>query len=180
MGETGVNTWEAPPEVRAAMAAQHQQQQQQDLGLLQQQQMAFMQQQQQQQQAAAYQQQMAMLQMQQRQQQQAAMYGMQSMQQQHYPQAEGAGFGKGGLGKGACGGGGGVGGPRMTGRLKIWFGDKGFGFIEGDGAGDTFVHFKELTNAENEEMQPGVELEYSVGVDPRTGKNKARDVMVIR
>lgn len=64
-----------------------------------------------------------------------------------------------------------------TGTLKKFMEGKGFGFIEnGDGSGDVFVHFSQLTNGGSEDMIEGSEMTFDIEQDERSGKTKAANV----
>merc|ERR1719273_1952834 len=72
---------------------------------------------------------------------------------------------------------GGGGGGQLSGTVKKWFADKGFGFIEaGDGSGDVFVHFKGVIG-DRTELNIGENVTYSLGTNPKTGKVVAENVV---
>ena len=64
-----------------------------------------------------------------------------------------------------------------SGTLKKFMEGKGFGFIEnGDGSGDVFVHFSQVTNGGSEDMIEGTEMTFDIETDQRSGKTKATNV----
>eukprot|EP00931_Biecheleriopsis_adriatica_P119135 TRINITY_DN94406_c0_g1_i1.p1 TRINITY_DN94406_c0_g1~~TRINITY_DN94406_c0_g1_i1.p1 ORF type:complete len:188 (+),score=34.20 TRINITY_DN94406_c0_g1_i1:105-668(+) len=160
---TGETTWQPPPEIAAQMAqaqppahaAQAQQAAQyQAMAAQAAQYQAY-------QQAMAYQQQMA------------AAQAAQAAQHHAYTQQQGA---TSRLAPSVSGG------SRLRGYLKKWTEEKGFGFIDGgaNGQGDIFFHFSGLTSAGNkEDLREGVSLEYEMGVDGRTGKSRAMNVVIL-
>eukprot|EP00427_Karlodinium_veneficum_P047242 CAMPEP_0169233310 /NCGR_PEP_ID=MMETSP1016-20121227/27548_1 /TAXON_ID=342587 /ORGANISM="Karlodinium micrum, Strain CCMP2283" /LENGTH=59 /DNA_ID=CAMNT_0009312645 /DNA_START=59 /DNA_END=235 /DNA_ORIENTATION=+ len=57
----------------------------------------------------------------------------------------------------------------LTGTLKKFIEEKGFGFIErDDGQGDLFVHFSKLVNGSKEDMIAGSKLTFDEGWNDRT------------
>lgn len=56
---------------------------------------------------------------------------------------------------------------QMTGRVK-WFNDqKGFGFIEVDGSKDLFVHHSAIPGEEFKSLKEGDEVEFEVSKGPK-------------
>merc|ERR1719510_1187759 len=66
----------------------------------------------------------------------------------------------------------------MNGKIKKWFADKGFGFIEPeDGGGDVFMHFKGIKDNQRTVMNIGENVTYTLGTNPKTGKPVAENVV---
>ena len=62
-----------------------------------------------------------------------------------------------------------------NGKIKMFNGDKGFGFIKPDDGGtDVFFHLSALR--EGEEIAVGKAVTFEIGVDPKSGKSKAVSV----
>lgn len=177
---TQETTWQAPPEIAAQMAqAQPPAQAAQDQQAAQHQAMAAQAAQYQAyQQAMAYQQQMVAA--------QAYQQAMAAQAAQAYAQQQGAmsapapaPFSPGAISGPAPSA---AGGGRLRGHLKKWMDEKGFGFIDGgaSGQGDVFFHFSGLANEGNkDDLREGVSLEYEMGVDGRTGKSRATNVVIL-
>ena len=67
---------------------------------------------------------------------------------------------------------------RVTGVLKRWFSDRGFGFIEvGGGHDDVFVGERTLRDAGAHEPREGMRLSFVVG-EGRDGRKRAEDVEI--
>ena len=63
----------------------------------------------------------------------------------------------------------------QSGVVMRWFGDRGFGFLRGDGADvDVFVHVSNVIGAVV--LHPGARVSFSAGVNGRTGKPEAQNV----
>merc|ERR1711953_1305931 len=59
----------------------------------------------------------------------------------------------------------------LTGSIKKFIEEKGFGFIErDDGQGDLFFHFSKLTSGEKEDCVSGATVSFDEGWNDRTGK----------
>ena len=56
---------------------------------------------------------------------------------------------------------------RITGTVKWFNGDKGFGFIEREGAKDVFVHFSAIQGAGFRNLQEGQKVEFDVEQGPK-------------
>jgi len=52
---------------------------------------------------------------------------------------------------------------RMTGTVKWFNDDKGFGFIEREGGEDVFVHFSSIRGDGFKSLQDGQEVEFVLG-----------------
>ena len=52
---------------------------------------------------------------------------------------------------------------RITGKVKWFNDDKGFGFIERDGGEDVFVHFSSIRGDGFKSLQEGAEVEFALG-----------------
>lgn len=59
-----------------------------------------------------------------------------------------------------------------TGKVKMFNGTKGFGFIRPDGRGDdVFFHVSALK--EGDDITEGKAVTFEIGADPKSGKTKA-------
>jgi cold shock protein len=56
---------------------------------------------------------------------------------------------------------------RITGTVKWFNGDKGFGFIEREGGKDVFVHFSAIQGAGFRNLQEGQKVEFNVEQGPK-------------
>ena len=52
---------------------------------------------------------------------------------------------------------------RMTGTVKWFNDDKGFGFIEREGGEDVFVHFSSIRGDGFKSLQEGAKVEFTLG-----------------
>lgn len=68
----------------------------------------------------------------------------------------------------------------ITGSLK-WFNyDKGYGFIAPDDGGvDAFVHIRELERSGISTVREGQRMSYDLVVDSKTGKSKAGNLKIL-
>jgi cold shock protein len=65
-----------------------------------------------------------------------------------------------------------------TGKIKMFNGDRGFGFITPDDGGvDIFFHVSALR--EGDEISQGKAVSFDVGVDKKSGKSKAVSVDLV-
>jgi CspA family cold shock protein len=56
---------------------------------------------------------------------------------------------------------------RVTGTVKWFNGDKGFGFIEREGGKDVFVHYSAIQSAGFRNLQEGQKVEFTVEQGPK-------------
>ncbi|HNK62868.1 MAG TPA: cold-shock protein [Anaerolineales bacterium] len=56
---------------------------------------------------------------------------------------------------------------RITGTVKWFNGDKGFGFIEREGGADVFVHFSAIQADGYRSLQEGQKVEFNVEKGPK-------------
>ena len=66
---------------------------------------------------------------------------------------------------------------RMTGNVKWFNDDKGFGFIEREGGEDVFVHFSSIRGEGYKSLQDGQQVEFTLGEGQKGPQ--ALDVTVI-
>jgi len=52
---------------------------------------------------------------------------------------------------------------RISGKVKWFNDDKGFGFIEREGGEDVFVHFSSIRGEGFKSLQEGAEVEFELG-----------------
>jgi cold shock protein len=64
-----------------------------------------------------------------------------------------------------------------TGTVKWFNGQKGFGFIQPDGAGkDVFVHISAVERAGMQSLNEGQKVSFDLVADRRTGKSAAENL----
>jgi len=67
----------------------------------------------------------------------------------------------------------------LTGKIKKWFPESGYGFIEpANGGADLFCHHSQLAgrNEGKKEMNVGENVTYSIGTNPKTGEPFAENI----
>ncbi len=65
-----------------------------------------------------------------------------------------------------------------NGKIKMFNEDKGFGFIKPDAGGaDVFFHVTALRSGD--EIVQGTAVSYAMGIDAKTGKDKATNVHLL-
>jgi len=64
----------------------------------------------------------------------------------------------------------------MSGQVKFFNSEKGFGFISGVDGNDYFVHFSAIQMEGHKSLGDGEQVEFFVEQDPRTGKSRAINV----
>ncbi len=68
----------------------------------------------------------------------------------------------------------------MTGTVKWFNGQKGYGFIEPEGGGkDVFVHISAVERAGMQSLNEGQKVSFDVVPDRRTGKSSADNLRAI-
>lgn len=69
-------------------------------------------------------------------------------------------------------------GRKMTGTVKKWFIDKGYGFIRPDPDGaDVFTHSRQVSGADS--LHCGDRVTFEIETHLRTGRPEAKDVRLI-
>lgn len=67
----------------------------------------------------------------------------------------------------------------LTGTVKAWIADRGFGFITPDTGGeDIFCHFRSIVG-DVDRLEIGQRVEFYTEANPRDGRPRAVDVRVI-
>ena len=67
----------------------------------------------------------------------------------------------------------------LTGTVKIFYSDRGFGFITRDAGGaDIFFHVDQVDES-IEELFRGQRVSFEDGLSPRSGRPEARDVRIV-
>lgn len=67
----------------------------------------------------------------------------------------------------------------MTGTVKFFNSEKGYGFIKNDETGnDVFVHMTALNDG-LKELQEGQKVSYEIETDPKSNKDRATNVSVL-
>ena len=68
----------------------------------------------------------------------------------------------------------------MTGTVKWFNAEKGFGFISNDDGGDdVFVHFSAIATEGYKTLSDGQKVSFDVEKDPKNNKLKASNVVVL-
>lgn len=68
----------------------------------------------------------------------------------------------------------------MNGTVKWFNGDKGYGFISNDEGGeDVFVHFSAIATEGYKTLNEGQKVTFDVEKDPKNGKLKASNVVLV-
>jgi cold shock protein len=68
----------------------------------------------------------------------------------------------------------------ITGTVKWFNGQKGFGFIQpDDGSKDVFVHISAVERAGMNNLNEGQKINYEVVADRRTGKSSANNLRTV-
>ena len=65
---------------------------------------------------------------------------------------------------------------QMTGSVKFFNSEKGFGFISGQDGQDYFVHFSAIQADGHKSLNDGENVTFTVEQDPRSGKMRAGQV----
>merc|ERR1712176_16645 len=67
----------------------------------------------------------------------------------------------------------------LSGNIKKFIEEKGFGFIErDDGQGDLFFHFSKLAGGEKDDCVPGSTVTFDEGWNDKSGKACAENVSI--
>jgi CspA family cold shock protein len=68
----------------------------------------------------------------------------------------------------------------VTGTIKHWNADRGFGFVKrDDGAADVFAHITVFDPCEHGMIERGRRISFAIGTDERTGKTCAKSATII-
>lgn len=68
----------------------------------------------------------------------------------------------------------------ISGIVKWYSSDKGYGFILPDGGGpDAFIHVKELESSGIHNLREGQRVSYEMVLDRKTGKSKAGNLAIV-
>jgi CspA family cold shock protein len=66
----------------------------------------------------------------------------------------------------------------LRGTVNTWFEDRGYGFVSRDDAGgNVFLHISQMPDKQPPRV--GDRVSFDVGVDPRSGKHRAIDVLIL-
>jgi len=68
----------------------------------------------------------------------------------------------------------------MTGQIVRLVRERGFGFIRSENGQDVFFHRTELQEASFDALRGDEQVEYDMGTDSRTGRERAVNVRVTR
>ncbi len=68
----------------------------------------------------------------------------------------------------------------MTGKIVRLVRERGFGFIRSENGQDVFFHRTELQEASFDALRGDEQVEYDMGTDARTGRERAVNVRVTR
>ena len=65
----------------------------------------------------------------------------------------------------------------MTGKVKWFNAEKGYGFIEREDGGDVFVHFSAIQGDGFKTLNEGQKVTFETETDPKNGKLRAANVV---
>ena len=65
----------------------------------------------------------------------------------------------------------------MTGKVKWFNAEKGYGFIECEDGGDVFVHFSAIQGDGFKTLNEGQKVTFETETDPKNGKLRAANVV---
>jgi cold shock protein len=65
----------------------------------------------------------------------------------------------------------------LSGRIKMFDEEKGFGFITSDHGDDVFFHVSALLDGDD--ISPGKAVNFEVGIDKKTGRVRAKTVDLV-
>lgn len=65
----------------------------------------------------------------------------------------------------------------MTGKVKWFNAEKGYGFIEREEGGDVFVHFSAIQGDGFKTLNEGQKVTFETETDPKNGKLRAANVV---